>query len=436
MPRLSLCLLLLSAGLVHGSIYNSLGKTPQMGWNTWNKFGCDISDELILETAKEIKKLGLQDLGYTYVNIDDCWQGTRDPKTRKISADSSRFPQGIKHIADELHGLGFKVGIYSSAGIFTCGRREGSLGYEKEDAESYAEWGIDYLKYDNCYNAGQSGSPYVTNARYEKMAKALNATGREIFYSLCNWGEDQVWMWGPTTANSWRMSGDIYDNFDTPDERCPCGYNETSCWLPGFHCSMMNILNKASPLGQKAGPGGWNDLDMLEVGNGGMTRTEYITHFSMWALVKSPLILGNDITAISQEDLDIISNKHIIAVNQDPQGSPARRVWRRGAQELWVGSLVNSSYVVALLNSGTESTTISAPFPDFLGSDASDTFAVYDLWANATSIGNVTNTLEAEVEGHGVRVFKFVNAVGEEEKSARVKRGRWERGRGVGNGDL
>jgi len=244
---------------------NGLAVTPQMGWNTWNYFGCSISEDTILGAAKKIVSLGLKDYGYEYVLMDDCWHAsTRDPDTGAPRADPQKFPTGIKALSQEIHALGLKIGIYSDAGSKTCAGRFGSLGYEDIDAKTYAEWGIDYLKYDNCFNEGQSGTPLISYNRYKKMSDALNATGRPILYSICNWGDDQPWNWAPIIANSWRMSGDIYDVFNRLDDRCPCD-DMLNCKLPGFHCSVARIIDYAAPLGQKAGSGQWNDLDMLEV---------------------------------------------------------------------------------------------------------------------------------------------------------------------------
>ncbi|CAE7071792.1 unnamed protein product, partial [Rhizoctonia solani] len=278
---------------------NGLARTPQMGWNTWNKFACDISENLILSAGKAIVATGLKDLGYNcgYQRTSPCvsmtqgamhsrcrsWHAaSREAGTGKPVADSTRFPNGIKHLSDNIHSLGLKIGIYSSAGLYTCGRRFGSLGYEQIDAKTYAEWEIDYLKYDNCYNEGRHGTPLISYERYANMSRALNATGRPILYSMCNWGEDGTWNWATEIANSWRMSGDIKDTFAGYDDRCPCT-SMLDCKLPGYRefkfagqfcipiftlskdCSVARILDFAAPLGQKAGPGRWNDLDMLEV---------------------------------------------------------------------------------------------------------------------------------------------------------------------------
>ena len=192
----------------------------------------------------------------------------------------TKFPSGIPSLASQIHSMGLGFGMYSSAGKYTCAQYAGSLGMEKQDAQTFAYWGVDYLKYDNCYNEGQEGTALISYNRYKAMSDALNATGRPILYSMCQWGQDNPWDWAQTIANSWRMSGDIYDSFDRPDARCPCTTYE--CSLQGFHCSVMNILNKAAPILNKGQPGAWNDLDALEVGNSGMTDDEYKTHFSMW----------------------------------------------------------------------------------------------------------------------------------------------------------
>lgn len=421
---------------------NGLAVTPQMGWNTWNYFGCSISEDTILGAAKKIVSLGLKDYGYEYVLMDDCWHApTRNPDSGAPRADPQRFPRGIKALSDEIHALGLKIGIYSDAGSKTCAGRFGSLGYEDIDAKTYAEWGIDYLKYDNCFNEGQSGTPLISYNRYKRMSDALNATGRPILYSMCNWGDDQPWNWAPMIANSWRMSGDIYDTFDHVDDRCPCD-DMLNCKLPGFHCSVARIIDYAAPFGQKAGSGQWNDLDMLEVGNGGMTYDEYVAHFSMWAIIKSPLILGNDIINIGDETLSIITNSAIIAINQDSSHSPAIRIWRRpvpGSKEpystiagtpslqLWMGYLSNWEFVVALLNTGKDYVhDYEVLFEDVffdLGKNAQNArWRIYDVWQKSSSASNASvegavwgkdigvhqgSLKGVNLKGHSIEVWKF-----------------------------
>lgn len=268
------------------SSYNGLNLVPQMGWNNWNAFHCDVNESLLINTANDMINYGLRDLGYNHIVLDDCWSvgrnesgylvadGKSHPHLRQyMNADiftDNKFPSGMKAIADQMHDLGFKFGMYSSAGVLTCGRYPGSLGYEQKDADLWASWGVDYLKYDNCFNQGQSGTPKLSFDRYKVMSDALNSTGREIVYAMCNWGNDDPYDWAYRIANSGRMSGDIYDSFNRPDDRCPCK-EAIGCAWPGFHCSVMNILNKMPTITSRTMSGYFNDMDMLEVGNGGQS---------------------------------------------------------------------------------------------------------------------------------------------------------------------
>ena len=277
---------------------NGLGRTPQMGWNTQNKFQCNINEELIRNTIDALNSSGLIEAGYKYINLDDCWQYERD-ENGVIVPDYRTFPNGIKPLVDYAHSKGLLFGLYSDAGNKTCAGRPGSLGYEDIDAKTYAEWGVDYLKYDNCYNEGIS-----SKVRYPKMGEALNKTGRPIFYSLCQWGEEEVATWGKDVANSWRTTGDISDNWK----------------------SMIKIIDINNEWHKYAGQGGWNDPDMLEVGNGGMTITEYKTHFSLWAISKAPLLIGCDVTTMTQEVKDILTNPEVIAIDQDILGEQGKKI--------------------------------------------------------------------------------------------------------------
>ncbi|KAG8738036.1 hypothetical protein FRC10_007386 [Ceratobasidium sp. 414] len=359
---------------------NGLARTPQMGWNTWNRFGCRINEDLIHSSAKAIVSTGLRDVGYKYVLIDDCI----------IFRRPNPYGLGLTII----HRSAFTVPQESNPTAYrhTCARRFGSLDYEEIDAKAYAEWEVDYLKYDNCFNQGRSGTPLVSFERYANMSRALNATGRPILYSMCNWGEDGPWNWATEIANSWRMSGDIKDLFTGYDDRCPCT-DMLDCKLAGYHCTVTRILDFAAPLGQKSGPGRWNDLDMLEVGNGGMSYNEYVTHFTMWAVVKSPLILGNDLTRMSHETLEIITNQAVIAVNQDRKGAPAARIWKRavkgGDAQLWSTRLANGTTAIALVNTSPSPLRIILPFADvFRGARPAArkaSYRLYDLWAQKTT---------------------------------------------------
>lgn len=309
--------------------------------------------------------------------------------------------------------LGMMFGMYSSAGIFTCGRYPGSLGYETQDAEFFASQGVDYLKYDNCYNQGQSGTKQVSFNRYNVMSQALNKTGRPILYALCNWGDDEPYDWAYTISNSYRMSGDIYDSFTRPDSRCPC--TETiGCPWPGFHCSVINILNKMAAIESRSQSGAFNDMDMLEVGNGGQDDNEYVTHFSMWALNSSPLLMGTNVVTLTPANLAIYSNPAVIALNQDPSTGAATRKWRFNVNDtddygigeiaLWTRTMQNGDTVIALINAGNSSRMMNATLQDiFLDQSTagtsvpapqlSESWDVYDLWANRMSDGEAASVL-------------------------------------------
>ena len=278
---------------------NGLGRTPQMGWNSWNKFGCNINEKLIMETIDTLNTSGLIEAGYNYINLDDCWQKYRD-ENGVIIPDPERFPNGIKPLVDYAHSKGLKFGLYSDAGTKTCAGRPGSLGYEEIDAKTYSDCGVDYLKYDNCNNEGIS-----SKERYPKMRDALMSVPHKIFYSMCNWGEEEVATWAEDVGNSWRTTGDIIDNWK----------------------SMIKIIEDNNQWHKYAGHGHWNDPDMLEVGNGGMTLEEYKVHFGLWALVKAPLLIGCDINTMTKEIYDILTNKEIIAINQDSLGIQGKKIW-------------------------------------------------------------------------------------------------------------
>ena len=276
------------------ALNNGLGLTPPMGWNTWNKYACNINEDIIRSNADKIVELGLSKLGYTYVNVDDCWnQVERHPETHKVQVDTQKFPSGMKALGDYLHSKGLNFGIYNSAGIMTCEGRAGSLGHEAIDVEDFVEWGVDFFKYDNCFNEG-----IHSTERYTAMRDALLQASRPIFYSICNWGVDDVWKWGNVTGNSWRTTGDIFNSWSSVK----------------YNFEINQIYAEA------AGPGGWNDPDMLEVGNGGLTHAEERSHFALWSIAKAPLILGCDLNTISKESLEIITSEHLIKLNQDSLG--------------------------------------------------------------------------------------------------------------------
>jgi alpha-galactosidase len=342
---------------------NGLAMTPPMGWNSWNKFACTINEKVVRETADAMAANGMRDAGYRYVVIDDCWHGARD-RDGVIAADAMKFPSGIKALADYVHAKGLKFGIYSDAGRKTCGGRPGSQGHEYQDAITYARWGVDYLKYDWC-------STYGRNAEeaYALMADALRSTGRDIVLSICEWGGSKPWEWAGKIGNLWRTTGDIRDAW-----RGPVTYS----------LGMIDIVDRNEPLHARAGPGHWNDPDMLEVGNGGMTDTEYRAHFSLWAMMAAPLIAGNDVVAMSRQTRAILLNRDVIAVDQDPLGVQGRRVRVDGDSELWVKPLADGARAVALLNRGEHPVRIAVDWTE-IGMTAGGVAVVRDLWTGATT---------------------------------------------------
>jgi len=352
------------------SLNNGLARTPQMAWNSWNAFHCSINESLIKSTIQKFVELGLPKYGYQFVNMDDCWAGFR--KGDQIYPDPTSFPNGVKPLADYAHLLGIKFGLYTDLGNLTCAGRPGSLGFEKPDSETYASWGVDYVKVDNCYS--DDISPKV---RYPIMRDALNSTGRPIFYSMCEWGVDDPAEWAFNVGNSWRTTGDISPNWS----------------------SILSNINSNDEWSKYAAPGGWNDPDMLEVGNGGLTVNEQIAHFSLWCLTKAPLIIGTNLLNISQQTLSILTNEEAIAVNQDPLGFQGRR-FNSGDYEVWAGPLSSNGYSIILLNKASSSSKITATWSK-IGLNPNTKYTVRDLWKHQ-NIGVFSGDFTAEVESHAV----------------------------------
>ena len=364
----------------------NLALTPPMGWNSWNKFACNVSEDMIQSMADAAVKSGMKDAGYQYVNIDDCWQVSRDANGN-IVADPQRFPHGMKAVGDYIHALGLKFGVYSDAGSKTCAGRPGGLGHEYQDALQYAAWGVDYLKYDWCNTTTQDAK-----ASYANIRAALDASGRAIVLSICEWGTAKPWLWGKEVGgNSWRTTGDIQDRWQDKRE-----------WKPGDCCSygVLDIVDAEAELYSYAGPGHWNDPDMLEVGNSGMTDTEYRSHFSLWAILAAPLIAGNDLRDMRSEINEILTNKEVIAVDQDALGRQGERVWKSHDIEVWSKQLKDGSRAVILLNRAATEKEITANWKD-LGYPEHLTASVRDLWQHK-DIGKFTGSFSATVVSHGV----------------------------------
>ena len=364
---------------------DSLALTPPMGWNSWNKFGCDVSEKLMREMADTLVATGMKDAGYQYLVIDDCWQVRRDD-TGKIVADPDRFPSGMKALADYVHGKGLKFGVYSDAGTGTCQNRPGSKDHEAIDARTYAEWGVDYLKYDWCNSKGQE-----TRDSYGKMSRALRATGRPIVFSLCEWGSTKPWLWAQGVGQLWRATGDIQDCWD-------CGKS----W---GGMGVVHIIDIMADLHPYAGPGHWNDPDMLEVGNRGLNAVESRAHFSFWALLAAPLMAGNDLRNMSKETAETLTNREVIEVDQDALGMQGRKVWDNGPQEVWMKPLQDGSRAVILFNRGDEAGNVAVAFED-IGLPPGGKALVRDLWKKA-DLGSSSGRFEAKVEPHGVVMVKI-----------------------------
>ncbi|HEX4649579.1 MAG TPA: glycoside hydrolase family 27 protein [Steroidobacteraceae bacterium] len=339
---------------------NGLALVPPMGWNSWNHFGCDISEATIRKEADAMASSGMRDAGYQYVVIDDCWEGERDAQGN-IQADPHRFPSGMRALADYVHSKGLKLGIYSDAGDRTCQGRPGSRGHEFQDALRYADWGVDYLKYDWCH-----AESLEVRAAYETMGDALRATGRPIVFSVCEWGTHEPWLWAASVGgNLWRTTDDIYDG-----------------WVSSGRTrnGVVGILDLQSGLEAYAGPGHWNDPDMLEVGNGGMSADQYRAHFSLWAVLAAPLMAGNDLSAMSEETRRILTNREVIAVDQDRLGMQGHRAVRHGDTEVWVKPLEGGGQAVVLLNRAAAATAVRLDW-SALGLPPYVPLDLRDLWS-------------------------------------------------------
>ena len=366
-----------------GVKYDGLAKTPPMGWNSWNKFQARVSDQVVRDVADAMVKTGMRDAGYLYVNIDDTWEGTRDAQGNIRS--NEKFPD-MKALADYVHSKGLKLGIYSSPGPKTCAGYEGSYQHEAQDARTWAAWGIDYLKYDWC-SATQVYTPDSQPGAYAKMGQALFdaglASGHAMVYSLCQYGQVDVGTWGANAGgNLWRTTGDISDNW----------------------ASMSNIgFNLQLGREKFAGPGHWNDPDMLEIGNGGMNDTEYRTHMSLWILLAAPLLAGNDLRSVAPDILEILTNKEVIAIDQDALGRQAVQISKDGDAQVWDRPLADGSMAVGLFNLGSTPIPVTAAWSAL---KITGSWNARDLWAHADR-GAGTDAVWANVPPHGVVLLKL-----------------------------
>jgi alpha-galactosidase len=378
----------LAAAIIPGLLPAQTAKvasTPPMGWNSWNHFRDKIDDATVRAQADAMVSSGMRDAGYVYVNIDDTWEGERDAKG--IIHPNSKFPD-MKALADYVHSKGLKLGIYSSPGPKTCAKYEGSYGHEEQDAQTYADWGIDYLKYDLCGLRDmmkEAGSPEAAHKimmdAYTKMRDALLKTHRPIVYSLCQYGNDAVWRWGASVGgNLWRTTGDISDRY----------------------ARMAEIGFSQAGIARYAGPGHWNDPDMLEVGNGGMNAEEYRTHMSLWAILAAPLLAGNDLSKMTPETISLLTNREVVAIDQDSAGIPGDRVSAEGPTEVWVRPLADGSKAVGLFNRHAQPMDMHV---DFRQLGFTGPVKLHDLWTGNNPEAK-NGEYQTRVPGHGVVLLR------------------------------
>ena len=378
-------LICISLGCPAFAQQSTLAATPPMGWNSWNHFKSKVDDATIRAQAEAMVSSGMRDAGYTYINIDDTWEGERDASG--VIHSNSKFPD-MKALADFVHSKGLKLGIYSSPGNKTCAKYEGSLDHELQDAQTYAAWGIDYLKYDLCGLRDQMKAAPTPDAAhqimvdaYKKMDQALRSTGRPIVYSLCQYGVDAVWEWGTSVGgNLWRTTGDISDKY----------------------ASMADIGFGQAGLAPFAGPGHWNDPDMLEVGNGGMNTEEYRTHMSLWAILAAPLLAGNDLSTMTPDTIALLTNREVIAVDQDAAGKEGDRVSEEGPIEVWARPLADGSKAVGIFNRHHATLTAHVDLNKLgFGSSAK----ARDLWQHK-DLGKIGPMYNVQVPPHGVVMLR------------------------------
>ena len=378
--------------------FPGLAQTPPMGWNSWNKFACNVSEKLIRESADAMVSSGMKDAGYEYIVIDDCWQISRD-SLGFIVCDPVRFPSGIKALADYVHSKGLKFGIYSCAGDKTCAGRPAGRGHEYQDALMYAKWGVDYLKYDWC-----NTDKLNAEGAYITMRDALHDAGRPIVFSLCEWGNNKPWLWANEVGQLWRTTGDITNCFDC--------FEDHGTWKQN---GVMQILDMQTPLRQYAGPGHWNDPDMLEVGNG-MPENEDRAHFTMWCMIAAPLLSGNDLGNMSEQTKKILTNKDIIAIDQDVLGIQGFKSSVKDSVETWLKPLDNGEWAVCLLNRSKTLKNVTLDWKTFsvtdtlsnrvLDTKGKEYYQLRDVWSKK-SVGDTRKSFKTTLSGHDVLCLKL-----------------------------
>jgi alpha-galactosidase len=367
--------------------FDELAKTPPMGWNSWNKFECRINETIVKEVADAMVKTGMKSAGYEYIIVDDCWQIGRD-SVGNILADPERFPSGMKSLGDYIHSKGLKFGIYSDAGTATCQGRPGSRGYEFQDARTYANWGVDFVKYDWCNHGKQSAE-----ASYALMRDAIYKAARPMVFSICEWGTNKPWEWGGNIGHLWRTTEDIINCFDCKNNWGGLG--------------VLQIIDLHTEIGGFSGPGHWNDPDMLEVGNGVLTSDEERLHFSMWCMFSAPLIAGNDIRNMSAETTKLLTNKEVLDIDQDKLGMSAIRWMKYGDLEIWFKPLSDNNYAFCFINRSNQPITINQDLKTTIKKfTIDDSYSVRDVWKHK-DIGTTKANITGVIPGHDVLMFKL-----------------------------
>ena len=387
--------------------------TPQMGWSSWNKFMTDINEDIIKESADALVELGLADCGYVYINVDDGWHGERDANGF-VKGDPNKFPSGMKALGDYIHSKGLKFGIYTDAGDFTCNNCTGSRGHEYQDALTYASWDVDYVKVDWCFTTNLD-----PKGAYTLFRNAIRKAGRPMVFSICEWGTSKPWEWAGEVGHSWRTTHDIGPAFaPVPTSYMPSGRRN---WKPQ---SVLEIIDQTEPLRQYAGPGHWNDPDMLEVGNTivvdgityGMTYNEDKAHFTMWCMLAAPLILGNDLRNISKETLSIIKNKDVIAVDQDPLGVQGLRLKEENGIQYWFKPLVNGEWAFCMLNASEKDAKVTVDWASLEVDDelsgrktdfAGTKYSGKNLWNTSAKPISTQKSMKVSIPSHDVLIYRL-----------------------------
>jgi len=367
--------------------FDGLAQTPPMGWNTWNTFATNINEKLIHDMADAIIESGMQDAGYEYIVLDDCWSAMDRDANGNLVAHPQRFPRGMKALGDYLHAKGFKFGIYNCAGTKTCAGYPGGHGHEEQDAKTYASWGVDYLKYDWCNTKGAD-----PRERYTKMRDALHAAGRPIVFSMCEWGGSKPWTWAGDVAHLWRTTGDICDVWDGKPRH-------------KWSHTVRQIADSQVGLEEFAGPGHWNDPDMLEVGNEGLTPEESRAHFSLWCMLAAPLMAGNDVRKMTPEIRSVLTDRDVIAIDQDPLGKQGLRVHADDQHEVWLKPLAGNELAACVVNLADESAEIVVDWSK-LDKMPDGTFRIRDLWQK-TDAGTTEKPFRATIKPHDVALLRL-----------------------------